>query len=87
MNIRQFMAAIAVAKKMNIDEPCFEYDIDFDDVIGVMMLPRLGDKSTKAIVFLGEFSAKATLLNLKEIYVDADEVQKVADRIGYLDFF
>lgn len=81
MNIRQFMAAIAVAKKMDVDELGFEYHIEFDDVIAVMLMEK------RSTVYLSRRDKHGTKIILTTIDVDADEVRKVADRIGYLDYF
>lgn len=81
MNIREFLAAIAVAKKMNVDEPCFEYDIDFDDVVAVMLTEK------RSTVYLNRRDKHGTKFILTTIDIDADEVRKVAEKIGYLDYF
>lgn len=83
MNIREFLAAIAIAKEMNTDEPSFEYKIEdyFDEVIGVSMTPTITS------VYLGEFRADGITFELTTVRLETKEVKDVAEKIGYLDYF
>lgn len=77
MRIREMLAAIMLAEK--IDKPdaegCEEYDIDFDIVKGVVDAVRFFD------VYLQRGDVQEWHSFPKE------HVEKLADKIGYLDYF
>ena len=78
MNVRQILAAVMLAEGKDVEYWVDPSDADFEPVVGFMMV---GDIAK--VYLLGNQSKKATSIEI--VTLTKEEIDAVADRIGYLD--
>lgn len=83
LTIRQFMAACALAHDLDCEHSGWEYDYDYEewfgDVVGVVAQPSCA-------VWLQRPGPDGSM-QIQQIDIDVEQLNRAAELIGYLDMF